>query len=323
MGRILRLSIKYIITKNKYIIMASPIEIILVPALMMILGFFLKYIGFLKDTDRDLLSDIVLYIALPALIFINLREAPISANMMYLPILGIIISILLLIPAYAYCKIKNYDQKTTWTILLASSLMNTGFIGFPVCLGVFGQAGFLNAVFYDLSTSAMVVVYGIILAKKFAGDTREVVISTLTFMPLWGVVLGLLFNAFNIPLGYVLDTILNYLGDATIPLIMLALGLSLDFGNVRDNLTDSLVVSFIKLVVSPLICFALLSLFNVGGLAANVAIIESGMSTAGNSLVLAITYDLDKDLMGSVIFANVVLSVVSLTVIISLLTGAI
>ena len=303
--------------------MASPIEVILIPALMMLLGFSLKRIGFLKAQDRDLLSDIVLYIALPAMIFTNLRTAEISHDMLFLPILGIVTSILLVIPAYIYCRIRNHDEKTTWTILLASSLMNTGFIGFPVCLGVFGQAGFLDAVFFDLSTSAMVVAYGVILARKFAGNTKEVIKNTVTFIPLWAVIFGLTFNVFNIPVGYVLDNILNYLSGATIPLIMLALGLSLDFANVGDNLTDSIAVAFIKLIMAPLIIFSLLTILNIRGLVADVAIIEAGMSTAGNALVLAITYDLDKDLMGSIIFTNVVLSIVTLTVIISLLTGVI
>ena len=303
--------------------MASPIEVILIPALMMLLGFSLKRIGFLKAEDRNLLSDLVLYIALPAMIFTNLRTAEISQDMLFLPILGIATSILLLIPAYAYCRIRDYDERTTWTILLASSLMNTGFIGFPVCLGVFGQTGFLNAVFFDLSTSAMVVAYGVILARKFAGNTKEVIRNTVTFMPLWAVIFGLIFNILNIPVGYVLDNILSYLSGATIPMIMLALGLSLDFANVGDNLTDSVVVAVIKLMIAPMIVLSLLAILNIGGLAADVAVIEAGMSTAGNALVLAITYDLDKDLMVSIIFTNVVLSVITLTAIISILTGVI
>ena len=304
--------------------MASPIEVILVPALMMLLGFFLKYIGFLKQSDRDLLSNIVLYIMLPAMVFINLKKATISNDMLYLPVLGIALSILLLVPAYIYCKVRKYDERTTWTILLAASLMNTGFIGFPVSLGVFGDAGFLNAVFFDLSTSVMVVLYGVILAKKFGGDAREAVKSIVTFMPLWAVIFGLLFNALDInSLGYVLDSILEYLAGATIPMIMLALGLSLDFRNVGENFTDSIVVSVIKLVISPLIILVLLMLLNIHGMVFNIAILEAGMSTAGNALVLAISYNLDKDLMGSLIFTNVVLSIVTLTAIISFLTGAI
>jgi predicted permease len=203
--------------------------------------------------------------------------------------------------------------------MIAASIMNTGFIGFPVSLGVFGNEGFLNAVFFDLSTSLLVVVYGIVLARQFGGNAREVLKKAVFFMPIWGVIFGLIFNVFDIPLTYTVDSILNYFGNATIPLIMLSIGLSLDFRNVGQNLKDSLVVSIIKLVISPLIIFVLATWLNIGGMALNIAVLEAGMSTAGNALVLAIEYGLDADLMGSMIFTNVVLSIFSLTAIISLL----
>lgn len=300
--------------------MPSPIEVILVPTVMILFGVILKYIGFLRQEDRELLSKIVLYITLPAMIFMNLKDANISSSMLYLPILGIIISLILLVIAYLYCRANGYSKKTTWTIMIAASIMNTGFIGFPVTLGVFDNIGFLHAVFYDLSTSSLVILYGIILAKEFGGNTREVLKKALLFMPVWGVIFGLIFNVFNIPLFYVAESILDYFAQATIPLIMLALGLSLDFKNIRDNLKDSVVVSIIKLVMAPAIIFALLIFLNIKGMAFNIAIIEAGMSTAGNALVLAIEYGLDADLMGSIIFTNVVLSVFSLTAIISFLT---
>ena len=299
--------------------MPSPFEVILVPTVMILLGILLKQINFLKQSDRELLSKIVLYIALPAMIFTNLKDANISSDMAYLPILGLVTSGLLLIVAYLYCRACNYSKKTTWTIMIAASIMNTGFIGFPVSLGVFGNEGFLNAVFFDLSTSLLVVVYGIVLARQFGGNTREVLKKAVFFMPIWGVIFGLIFNVFDIPLTYTVDSILNYFGNATIPLIMLSIGLSLDFRNVGQNLKDSLVVSIIKLVISPLIIFVLATWLDISGTALNIAVLEAGMSTAGNALVLAIEYGLDADLMGSMIFTNVVLSIFSLTAIISLL----
>ena len=205
--------------------------------------------------------------------------------------------------------------------MIASSLMNTGFIGFPVSLGVFGNEGFLNALFFDLSTSIMLVIYGVILAKEFGGDRREVIRNTITFIPLWAVIFGLIFNVFNIPLFYVAETIIDYFGQATIPMIMLAIGLSLDYGSIKDYLADSIVVSIFKLALAPAIMLILVSFLNIKGMAFNIAILEAGMSTAGNSLVLAVQYNLDEDLMSSLIFTTVVLSVFTLTVIISLLTG--
>lgn len=301
--------------------MTSPIEVILIPTIMIIFGVVLKETGFLKQSNRELLSKIVLYIALPSMVFINIKDASISPNMIYLPILGLITSCILLIIAYSYCKINNYSKKRTWTIMLGASLMNTGFIGFPVSLGVFGNEGFLHAVFFDLSTSALIIAYGLILAKEFGGDRKEVLKKAVFFMPIWGVIFGLIFNIFNIPLFYVAESILNYFADATIPLIMISIGLSLDFRNIRTNLKDPLAVSVIKLVMAPAIIFVLLTFLNIDGMVFNIAIIEAGMSTAGNALVLALEYGLDADLMGSIIFTNVILSVFTLTGIISVLTA--
>lgn len=299
--------------------MPSAIEVILIPTVMILLGFVLKQKSFLKKSDRELLSNIVLYISLPSMIFINLYNANISQDMAMMPIFGLILSFILAIIAYFYCKMRNYSKKITWTIIIASSIMNTGFIGFPVTLGVYGNMGFLHAVFYDLSTSALIIVYGILLAKEFGGNRKEVLKQSVTFMPVWGVIFALIFNFFNLPLPYIADTILNYFGQSTIPLIMLCMGLSLDFENIGKNLSDSIVVAFLKLIISPLIMLVLLITLKINGMAFNVAILEAGMSTAMNSLVLAITYDLDADLMGSMIFFNVILSVFTLTAIITLL----
>lgn len=299
--------------------MPSPIEVILIPALMILIGFLLKEKSFFKQSDRDLLSKIVLYIALPSLIFINLYDADISKNMLFLPIIGVILSFILLIVGYLYSKMRGYSKKTTWTIIIASSMMNTGFIGFPVTLGVYGNAGFLNAMFFDLSTSIIFIIYGILLVREFGGDKKEVVKQTISFIPIWAMILALIFNFLNISLPYVANEILNYFAQATIPLIMLCLGISLDFKSLGEKLSDSLAVSVIKLIISPAIIFVLLTLFKIKGMAFNVGILEAGMSTAMNGLVLSITYDLDTDLMGSLIFTNVILSVFTLTAIITLL----
>ena len=179
-----------------------------------------------------------------------------------------------------------YSKKTLWTIVIASSIMNTGFIGFPVCLSVFGNEGFINAVFFDMATTAMVVIYGVVLSKEFGGDGKEVVKNIITFIPLWAVLFAIIFNIFSIPIPYVADQIINYLGQTTIPLIMFCMGISLEFEEIGKNLSDSIVVSVIKLAASPVIIFVLLGLFHVKGMAFNIGVLEAGMSTAMNGWCL-------------------------------------
>lgn len=296
--------------------MVSSVEIILIPTIMIGLGYFLKRLGVLKESDSTLLSKLVINIFLPALIFSNLSVATISSDMLILPFISIIFCFICMFIAFIYCKSRGYSKVKTWTIIVAVSMMNTAFVGYPVILGVYGNSGFLRAVFYDMSVAIFFVVMGMILVGVFGGNRRDVIKNGVTFVPLWAVILGILFNVFNIHLGYVMTNVLDYLGDATIPLIMLSLGLTINLRRINDYLEDTFFVTVVRLLVAPCIMFFCLVLLHVDGLSRNVAILQSAMPTAMNALVLAITYELDVEFMSSLIFITTILCLFTLPVII-------
>lgn len=299
--------------------MPTPVEIILVPTLMIVLGYVLKRQNILKSRDSNVLSRIVLTVSLPSLVFVNLSTANISTDMLLLPFAAFSLSAICMVISFLFCKSRGYSKVKTWTIMIACAMMNTGFLGFPISLGVFGNEGFLNAIFFDLETTLIFVIFGMVLVSIFGGNRKEVLKQAVGFVPLWAVIIALLFNIFHLQYGYVIETTLNYLGQSTIPLIMISLGLTLDFKEIKHSFTDSLFVAFVKLILAPIIIFLILNAINFGGLSFKVAILEAGMATAMNALVLAITYDLDTKLMSSIIFTNTVLSLITLTGIITLL----
>ena len=293
--------------------MASAIEIILIPTLMIVIGYLFKRLGILKPQDSNVLSSIVITVSMPAMIFLNLSKATIHPSLGILPITSIIISVIGMIIAYAYCKSRSYDKIKTWT------MMNTGFIGYPITLGVFGEEGLIHAIFFDLVTPILFVAYGMILVREFGGDRKRVIREGLTFMPLWGVIFGLIANAVHFQPGYVIGSTLNYLSESTVPLIMLSLGLTINFRDVKKYMSDSVVVSAIRLLIAPCIVFITFSLLHITGMVFDVSVLESGMSTAMTALVLAITYKLDDRLMSSIILVDVLLSLITLTCWISLI----
>lgn len=299
--------------------MATSIEIILVPTLMILLGMFLKHINFLKSTDSILLNKIVLNISLPALLFINLSTAKINPNVGLLPITATLIVIITAVLAYVYSKVQSYSKKATWTIIMASSMMNTAFIGYPVIMGVLGNDGFVASIFYDMVIALAFVVYAMILTGVFGGSKKQVLKDGLSFMPLWAAIFGLLFNVFNVHVGYVLESSLNYLGQATIALIMLSVGLKLDVLSLKANIKDSAFILFLQLILAPLIVMLAYNLMGVEGLIYKVGVLDTAMPIAMNCLVLSITYDLDSQLMASVIFLSTILCVFTLTIFASII----
>lgn len=298
--------------------MVNSFEVVLVPTIIIILGMLLRRTGYLNKYDSKLLSKLVLNICLPALIFTNIATCNITVDLLYLPIVALIISIFGMLIAVTYSKLRGYSKKLLWTLVIAVSLMNTAFIGYPVVLGVFGNDGFIRAVFFDVTIGVMFVFYGMLLVSQFGGDKKSVIKSMLSFMPLWALIFGLIFNIFNIPLGYVLSNVLDYLSDATICLIMLSLGLTIDFRSVRGYFVDTSFVIIMRLVLIPLIVYMVLSHF-MSGLTFNIAVMDSAMPVAMNSMILAINYDLDSDLLAIIIFISTILSLFTLPLVISLL----
>ncbi|RAP52217.1 MAG: hypothetical protein BZ138_03530 [Methanosphaera sp. rholeuAM270] len=297
----------------------NSIEVILVPTFMIIVGMILKKMNILEEENSTALSKIVLNVSLPALIFSNISTRSINQQMISVSLISFALSFICVLIAYFYSKIRNYSKEKTWTIIILLSMMNTAFIGYPIVLGVFGNEGFLYAIFYDLPIAILFVIYGVVLSTIFGGNKKEVIRNGLTFVPLWAIVFGVIFNIFNIPLGYVLETSLDYLGASAIPLIMLSLGLTITFRDVKSYLSDTLFISFSRLLVAPLILYVLLHQLSLRGLLLQVSVLQSAMPTAMNSLVLAINYDLDVELVSSVVFLTTVLSIITLPIIITIL----
>ena len=139
------------------------------------------------------------------------------------------------------------------------------------------------------------------------------------FPPLWAIILGILLNLLNIPIGPVLENTVDYLGNGTIPLIMLSLGISIDLSGLKRSKSMIIFTSIMKLAFFPLVAFFIVSWLGFVDLQFNVSIIEAAMPSGMLSLILAITYKLDYELTSDCILIDTVISLISLPLIIMLL----
>ena len=57
--------------------------------------------------------------------------------------------------------------------MLVAALGNTGYLGYPIATTLFGDAGLVRAVFYDVfGTVGVLLTLGIVVAQRF-GDERR------------------------------------------------------------------------------------------------------------------------------------------------------
>lgn len=292
-------------------------KIIIVSIIVMILiGFFAKKVNLLSSDDVETLNNIVVNIALPCMIFQALYVARTSlfASLSILTLYMLICSLIVGIITYLILKIAGWDSRKIWTIVVCVVLGNTGFLGYPVTSGIFGAEGMIRAVFCDISTSILFISLSIILIILFEGDIRQALRKILIFPPLWAIILGLLFNIFSIPITAVGETVVDYLAGATVPLIMISLGLSLNIEGLKNHLLEVSFASLMKLIVFPLVGLAVLALLGITGLNHTIGLIEAAMSSAMLCLVLAINHKLDIDLTSDCLFTSTLFALVTIPV---------
>ena len=300
----------------------SAIETTILSIIIMIgLGYFLKRIDFLSEKDIDPFNKIVMYILMPCMIF----HAIYGADLSLIPKLGILPFIILVssfatgIVSYFILKQFKLDDIKLWSVLVTVMIANTAFMGYPVTLGIYGQAGFLRAIFCDMATLCIFLILSFVLILKFGGTIKTAVKKIAFFPPLWAVVLGLCFNWLNIPIGSVLDYTVNYLGQGAIPLIMVTLGLSIDFSALSRSKSMIVFTSIMKLAFFPMVAFLIVNYLGLVNLEYSVAVVEAAMPSGMMSLLLSITYKLDYELTSDCILINTVISLITLPVIIMIL----
>jgi len=289
--------------------------------LMIALGYVLKRIDFLSEKDIDPFNKIVMYILLPCMIFHALYNSNLASipNLGILPLVILSSSVITGIVSYFILKQLKLDDRTLWSVLVTVMIANTGFMGYPVTLGIFGQEGFLRAIFCDIATLCTFLLLSFILIMKFGGTIKTAIKKIAFFPPLWAVIFGLILNFVNIPIGPVLDNTINYLGQGAIPLIMVTLGLSIDFSALSRSKSMIVFTSIMKLAFFPLVAFFVAGYLGLVNLESTISIVEAAMPSGMMSLLLAITYKLDYEMTSDCILINTVISLITLPVIISIL----
>ena len=106
-------------------------ETILAIVLMIIIGYICRRFDFLKAEDTQTLNKIVVYIAIPALIFLAMYHADLSNIETFgtITLTIIILGILSGIVAYLFSRFRGYSSKTRWGVVATSTLSNSGFLG--------------------------------------------------------------------------------------------------------------------------------------------------------------------------------------------------
>lgn len=258
----------------------------------------------LPDSVPTRVGQGLFWVGVPISIVAFLRQADLSGQIWIAPAIAYLAILLGAFLAWCGMKGQAYFTKTTHhkttqgSLFLAAMMGNTGYLGYPITLALVGQEYFAWALFYDmLGTLFGAYGFGIVLASHFGGNIRnygQIAKSLLINPALWSFGFGLLFR--DVPLPQFWESSLQTLAWIVVALTLGLIGMRLSGLDSWHRLPQAGISLTIKMLIVPLVIGSLLPLLGVTGEPALVIVLQMSMPPAFATLVIAETFNLDRDL---------------------------
>ena len=283
----------------------------------LLIGIFLKQIKKIPRDFSNALNLFVIYISLPALVLLKVPKLTFSKELIFtatLPWIMVVISAAFVI---LFSKLFGWKRQLTGCLLLMIPLGNTSFLGIPMVKAFFGEEATAYAIIYDqLGSFLALSTYGaVILALYSSSKTntfsfKETVYKIVTFPPFIALIIAGFLWGQKFPA--IIEGLLFSLGSTLVPLVMVAVGFQLGLKLEEGGLAPLSVGLLIKLCIAPAFAILIAKLFQLNGIATQVALFEAGMPPMVSAGALAILAGLSPRLTAALVGFGIFLSFITL-----------
>jgi len=276
--------------------------------LLFILGVFLRRVNFTTVEQGAFLLKLVTFVGLPALIVVAIAKADLSHEKIYLPLISVLVILSCMAAALMYFRLREIPAQTRGAVLTSTMAMNSVFM-FAIFLGGFGESAFADAVLFDFGNAIMVATITYLMAFRYSHEHHASVVSRLSKSTLfWAVVIGLGLNLLAIPLPAVIQAFLVPIGNITLPLILIGLGVL--FRPRAEHLELLVPTLFIRMIIGMGVGTLLAILLGLEGTTFLVASLCAGAPVGFNALSFASVAKLDVEFTSSAISASVIVAMI-------------
>lgn len=282
---------------------------------MLALGLVFQRLRVFPDSAAEVLNKVVLYVCLPASVLIYAPRLELGREVLAVaavPWLLLAATVALVSLATRALKLRP-DQHAV--LLLCVALGNTSFLGYPLVRALLGEDALPYAVIYDQFGAFLILsTFGLYVLARYGGDAKPtfglIARRVATFPPFLALVLGLTVMP-EAPPAWIAGG-LQRLADALLPLVVLAIGLSLQLKLPRDELKPLAVGLTLKLAVMPLLALVLAPLLGLQGVQHDAVVLESAMPPMITAAALAISHRLAPGLAAAMVGYGILLSLATL-----------
>ncbi|GGF29896.1 membrane protein [Halobacillus andaensis] len=292
--------------------MSVFVGVVLPVLLIFLAGFTIQK---LAKLDIKSVSTVALYVMLPCLVFETFYEAKLNQEYLMMLIFSILLLMSILVINKVVKRIRNYDSSTESGLILSTAFMNSGNYGAPIILFAFGEEGFVYSVSFLVLQAIIMNFFGVYYAAKGSAGLKMALASVFKMPPTYAVIAALIMNLAAIPMPENLMSSVELLAAATIPMVMVILGMQLaEIKVIQMEWSKVSYASIVRLVASPLIAFALTLVLPMSDLMASVLIVAAAMPSAATTTIYAVQFNSKPELVSSITLTTTLLSIITIPV---------
>lgn len=288
--------------------------------LFVLCGVACRRFGLIDPARRRVLSNLVFYLVLPAMLFSNAAQADFASYGQQAAVC-FFAGLLVPLPAYAVgiaaARLGRVTQPQEQVIRVGAALANTAFFGIPICAALWGERGALLASFYDQGITIPMFLLG---PFGYAVQPDRRALRTALLNPIiLSMAAGIAFRFTGMSLPVVLAQLLDLVGGMTAPLALILVGALLEWKRAEDvtapqRKTPLALLTGSRLVLAPLLILGIAVLLGLEKPVRQVVVLQSAMPTSVVGTLMAYQYHSDAALAVRGNLLTVAASVLTLSV---------
>lgn len=296
--------------------------------LVVAIGYGLAWLGWFPEPCRKLLPKLVTNVSLPPYLGCTIVSSFRRDSLLQL-LSGSLVPLLALASLFAIAWFLGRAMRVSprrFGLFCASiSNPNTIFIGIPVNIALFGQEALPFVLLYYFPSTFFFWTVGNYFISRDESQSQprasafawQKIISP----PMYGFLIGLAIVCANLPVPDFIYEAARITGEMTTPLALVFIGITLqgmDYAKLRINRDISVALAG-RMLLSPLLMWALVSLFKLPRLMGDVFIIQSSLPVLMQVAILSAYYDTDPDYGSLMVCSSTILSIVIVPIYMALL----
>jgi len=284
--------------------MSSIIFSILSIYIFIVMGFIAK-MSFKEQIDDKTITLINVYFLQVFLTFWGLLIRPFDVTLLYAPSIYLFIVAIVIIFSDLVAKLLFEDKKEYSIATVAAIIGNTGNLGIPINIAIFGEQSIPYTTVVNLVNVFVVYTIGVFYYSRGSFDTKTSLSNIFKLPILWAAIIAILLGIYGYkPSGVILNTLMmGAYASMTMQLFLFGIYL---YGTKIKEINKTLVVWVLalKFIILPLIAFIVLINIELDSMVKGIIFIELMMPLAVANVNLASLYDCKPRVVTALVFVS-------------------